>query len=48
MQKIIVTIIAFTYLLVAFVYAIESGWTHSGWGMDRIIEYALLWPARLI
>ncbi len=48
MLKIYVIVVAFMYVLVAMVYAVEFGMTHSGWGTDRVIEYALLWPARLI
>ena len=50
MLKIYVIIAASMYMVVTMAYVLEFAVTHpgGGWGMDRIIDYALLWPARLI
>ena len=50
MLKIYVIIVAGMYIVVTMVYVLEFLVTRSGagWGLDRAIEYALLWPARLI
>ena len=50
MLKIFPMIFVFMYVLISMVYTVEFVITHSGdgWGLDKVIEYSLLWPARLI
>ena len=50
MLKIFPMIFAFMYLLISMAYSVEFLVTHSagGWGVEKVIEYSLLWPARLI
>ena len=49
-MKIYVIMVAGLYMVITMAYALEFVVTRSGagWGLDRAIEYALLWPAKLI
>ena len=48
--KVYVVMAAGMYMLITMLFTLEFLVTRAGagWGLDRAIEYALLWPTRVI